>query len=122
MEYQLTEPMNDFVMWGFVALLLGSGFFLLTFAQFTMRRIEKQIKKDGVAFKEHFDFGGTKIVDYAIAIVLSERAALRIERLIDVRVVRSYATKTDWWLGLLFLITMSTWILFMFIWYAWENF
>lgn len=114
--------MNDFFMWGFLVLFLSGAFFLLTFAQFTMRRIEREIKRDVIDYVAPANFGDGGLSSYAFAIVLPERAALRMVRLLDVEVIRSYATKTDWWLGLLFLITMDAWILLSLVWYVWENF
>lgn len=122
MEYLLTDPMNDFVMWGFIVLLLSSGLFLLAFAKFTMRRIEREIKRDAIDYVAPANFGDGGLVSYAFAIVLPERVALRMVRLLDVELIRSYATKTDWWLSLLFLITMDAWILLSLVWYVWENF
>lgn len=122
MEYQLTEPMNDFFMWVFLVLFLSGGLFLLAFTQFTMRRIEREIKRDVIDYVAPANFGDGGLSSYALAIVLPERAALRMVRLLDVELIRSYATKTDWWLSLLFLITMDAWILFAVIWYVWGNF
>lgn len=51
----------------------------------------------------------------AYAIVFPKKIALRIKRLIDVRLVRSYATKADWWRSLLFIITSHFWFFFIFI-------
>ncbi len=77
-----------------------------------MRRIEKEIKRDGVDYIAPVSFGDGGMVYYAFAIVVTERAALRMERLIDARVARSYATKMDWWLAMLFLISMDAFVLF----------
>jgi hypothetical protein len=122
MEYQLTEPINDFFMWGFLILFLSSAFFLLTFAQFTMRRIEREIKRDVIDYVKPVNVGDGGLVSYAFAIVLPERPALRLAHFLDVELIRTYATKTDWWLSLLFLLTMDAWILFAIIFYIWENF
>jgi hypothetical protein len=50
------------------------------------------------------DFGGRKIVTYAYAVALPEHPALRIERLIDIRLVRRYANKVDRVIGVLFIL------------------
>ena len=100
-------------MWAFGIGALSSGIFLLIFAQFTMRRIEKQIKLDQSLSYEPLDFGGSRIITYAHAIILPEHIALRMNRLIDVSLVRRYTNKTDWWRSFLFIITTDTWILFV---------
>ncbi|HEX7764230.1 MAG TPA: hypothetical protein VF433_11545 [Cellvibrio sp.] len=54
-------------------------------------------------------------MSYAFAIVFPEKLALRLNRLIDAAVVRRYAHQSDWWLGLIFLLTSYTWLILAFI-------
>ncbi len=96
MEHEITKPIDEFLMWGFLALFIIAAICVLTFAHFTMRRIEKEIKRDGVDYIPPISFSDGGMVYYAFAIVVTERAAVRLERLINASVVRSYATKTDW--------------------------
>lgn len=98
-------------MWSFGIGIISTAISLLIFAQFTMRRIEKQIKSDGLDVQQPLDFGGSRIVTYAYAIVLPEHRALRIERLIDVRLVRRCANNVDRVMGLLFIMASHLWIL-----------
>lgn len=113
MNEYVAQPMSDWCIWIFGLSFISTAIFLLAFAQFTMRRIEKQIKKDDVLHYKPLDFGGSRVVTYAYVIVFSERIALRMDRLLDVPVIRSYAAKSDWWLGLFFLLTSHIWIIFM---------
>ena len=108
-EY-VAQPMNAWFMWFFGIGAIGTCFLWLTFAQFTMRRIEKQFKQDGAPVGFLWDGLGGRIVFYAYAILFPERCALRIERLINVRLVRSYATKADWWRSCIFVITSHMWL------------
>src|SRR6218665_362384 len=111
MNEYVAQPMSDWCMWVFGIGLISTAIFLLLFAQRTMRRIEKQIKKDNLQTQQPLDFGGSRIVTYAYAIVLPEHLALRIERLIDVRLVRRYANNVDWVIGMLFIMASHLWIL-----------
>jgi hypothetical protein len=111
MNEYVAQPMSDLCMWAFCIGLISTAIFLLLLAQRTMRRIEKQIRKDGLDMQQPLDFGGSKIVTYAYAIVLPEHLALRIERLIDVRLVRRYANKVDSVIGMLFIMASHLWIL-----------
>lgn len=108
-EY-VAQPMSNWLMWVFGIGAISTGIFLLLFAQLTMRRIEKQIKSDNALSYQPLDFGGSRIITYAYAIIFPEHIALRIARLIDVRLIRSYANKTDWVLGLLLIATSHLWI------------
>lgn len=109
-EY-VAQPMSNWFVWVFGTGAISTGVLLLLFAQLTMRRIEKQIKSDNALSYQPLDFGGSRIITYAYAIVFPEHIALRIARLIDVRLIRSYAHKADWVLGLLFIITSHLWII-----------
>jgi hypothetical protein len=111
MNEYVAQPMSDLCMWMFGIGLISTAIFLLLFAQRTMRRIEKQVKKDNLQAQRSLDFGGSRVVTYAYAIVLPEHLALRIERLIDVRLVRHYANKADKVIGMLFIIASHLWIL-----------
>lgn len=97
------------------------GFFIATaitwilFARLTMARIEKDIKGGGHPESFGWDGIGGRIVFYALAIVLPARAATRIDKLIDVNLVRRYATKIDWVFGFSFLIVADIWIFISFV-------
>ena len=77
-----------------------------------MARIEKNIRKDGHPESFVWDGIGGRIVFYALAIVLSKRIAMRMDKLIDVDLVRQYSTKKDWVLGFTFLLVTDIWIHF----------
>ena len=95
MNEYVAEPMSIWFMWFFGVGAMSSCILWLVFAQFTMRRIERQIKEAGISVGFLWDGLGGRIVFYGYAIALPERLALRIERLINVNLVRSYANKAD---------------------------
>lgn len=111
MNEYVAQPMSLLCMWIFGLGLVSTAISLLSFAQFAMRRIEKQIKEAGRDTHQPLDFAGSKIVTYAYAIVLPERFALRLHRLIDAQIVRDYSNKTDWVLGLFFIVASHLWII-----------
>lgn len=86
----------------------------LTFGQFSMRPIEKKMKTDGLPNQFAWDGLGGRITFYALAIVLPERFALRLNRLMDVSAIRSYANNRDWWRGMIFITVTNTWIISIF--------
>jgi hypothetical protein len=96
MNEYLAQPMSTLWMLVFGIGFISTAIFLLLFAH-CIRLIERRIRRDGREGSRPLDFGGSKIVTYAYAIVLPEHGALRIERLIDVRLVRRYANKVDRW-------------------------
>lgn len=110
MEYQLTEPMSEWFFWFFLIGMMCTFITWIAFARLSMARIEKKIKDDGAPGSFAWDGVGGRIVFYALAIVLPEKIALRINKLIDVELVRKYATRKDWVLGICFLIAGDTWI------------
>lgn len=79
----------------------------ITFARLTMARIERDMKKDSVPEGFLWDGLGGRIFFYAFAIVFSESKAKRIDKLINVSLVRSYANHRDWHRGLIFIIASS---------------
>lgn len=105
MNEYIAQPISPWILWVFGIGVISSGLFLLVFANYTMRRIEKQIKNDNISYHEPVDFGGSKVVTFAYAIIFPEHIAKRIERLIDVQTIRHHSNKLDWWLGLLFILT-----------------
>jgi len=107
--------MSEWFMWFFGVGAMSSCILWLVFAQFTMRRIERQIKEAGISVGFLWDGLGGRIVFYGYAIALPERLALGIERLINVNLVRSYANKADWWGSVLFIVTSHLWIGFTFL-------
>lgn len=109
---------KDFEFWStvfFFALFIASAISWLTFAQLSMRPMEKRMKADGVPNGFVWDGVGARIFSYAFAIVLPEKFALRLTRLMDVKLIRSYASRADWWRGLFFLSITYTWILIVFV-------
>lgn len=99
--------------WFFLFLLISTGFTsasLLIFAQFSMRPMEKKMKADGRTNDFLWDGVGARIFSYAFAIVFPEKLALRLNRLIDVKSIRSYARKSDWWRGVFFLSITYSWL------------
>lgn len=110
MNEYLAQPMSTLWMLVFGIGFISTAIFLLLFAH-CIRLIERRIRRDGREGSRPLDFGGSKIVTYAYAIVLPEHGALRIERLIDVRLVRRYANKVDRVIGMLFIMASHLWIL-----------
>lgn len=98
-------------MWVFGVGFLSTVFFLLIFAPFTMRRIENQAITEHPQYRKPLDFGGGSVIFYAYAILFPEHIALRIDRLLDVRTIRSYATNTDWMLALFVVVSSHVWII-----------
>lgn len=110
--------LNSTVEWFYLFALI---FFILTaiawilFARLTMARIEKSMEADGLPKGFAWDGVGGRVVFYAYAIILSEKNALRIERLIDVRLIRDYANANDWWRGLFFIVVTNLWLIITFV-------
>lgn len=95
--------MVSFIMW-------------LSFAHFTMRRIEKQMKDDGLPDSFLWDGVGGRIIFYAYAIALPQKIALKFDRrLIDSGLVRSYASSRDRLRAKLFLLFINVWIVGCFV-------
>lgn len=110
MNELIDQPISPWYMW-FVAIgFLFVGIFWLIFAQSTMRRIEKALKADNAHNDFVWDGLGARIFSYAFAIVLPEKVAHRLNRLMDVKLIRSYATEADWWRGLFFLVITYLWL------------
>lgn len=111
-----SQPLSLFFVWFFVAGMFSSFCMWLLFAQMTMRRIEKQMKEDGLPDSFIWDGVGGRIVFYACALGFPEKIAYRIDkRLIDARLVRSYSSPGDRICAILFLLLMSCWILGTFV-------
>lgn len=87
----------------------------ITFAQFSMRRIEQKIQADGLPNDFSWDGVGARVFSYAFAIVFPENLALRLNRLMDVSTIRSYAVKADAIRGAIFLSVTYIWITIIFI-------
>lgn len=101
--------------------LLSGVFFIfttitwITFARFTMGRIEKSMKADGLPEGFLWDGLGGRVFFYAYAIIFTEQGAARIDRLINTKLVRSYANKSDWWRGVFFIVISHIWVALIFI-------
>lgn len=109
MEY-VAEPMNDWFFWFFLVGALSTFFIWLGFARLSMARIKKQLKSEGVTDFVPWDGISGGIVFFAYAIALPERFALKINRLIDVELIRAHARRKDQVLASLFLIIADIWI------------
>lgn len=99
--------------WFFLSILIITIFMAMSwliFAQFSMRPIEKKMKADDKPFSFSWDGIGARVFSYAFAIVFPEKFAMRLSPLMDVAVIRSYASKSDWLRGVIFLSTTYTWI------------
>lgn len=101
-------------------ILLFSSFIVMavawiTFARLSMARIEHDVKKDGHPNTFQWDGLGGRVFFYAFAIVFSVNKANRINRLINVSLVRSYANYGDWLRGLIFIIASNICILVTFV-------
>lgn len=80
--------------WFFLTVLVCTGLAAvswLTFAQLSMRPMERRMKADGIPNQFKWDGVGARISLYALAIVFPEKFALRFHRLMDVKLIRSYA-------------------------------
>lgn len=86
---------------------------MIAFAQFTMRRMEKQFSDESRSAQVRGDFGGGRIIRYALVILLPAHLSKNLNRLIDVELVRSRATKADWWRALLFSVISSIWLVLL---------
>lgn len=102
---------EDIFFTSFFILFFLTAISWITFAQFTMRPIEKRIKADGIPSNFLWDGVGARISFYAFAIVFPKKFALRLNRLIDVELIRRYADRSDWMRGLFFLVTINTWLI-----------
>lgn len=103
--------MGDWI-YGLFGICMISSFVLwLVFTRFTMARIEKQIKQDQLNPGFSWDGVGGRTLLYAYALLTSERHAVRMGKLVDVRLIKLYANRADWWLALLFIACINTWIL-----------
>lgn len=116
MNEYVGQPMSTWFIWAFAIGMLMSCLLWLAFAHFTMRPIEKRMKKEGLPDSFTWDGTGGRIIFYACALALPERFADRINpRLIDAPLIRSYASRADRLRGIVFLSAFSIWILIGFI-------
>lgn len=109
---------KEFEFWftvSFFGLFIVTALTWILFARFSMARIEQSIKKNGYPESFAWDGVGGRIVFYALAIVLPEKLANRIDRLIDVSLVRRYATRKDWFFGVCYLVATNAWLVVSFV-------
>lgn len=101
---------QDWYFLSILILVLATAISWITFAQFSMRPIEKNMKRDGVL--NGFDKGGIggRVFNYAFAIVLPEKLAFRLNSLMDVKLIRHYASEADRLRGVIFLTITYSWI------------
>src|SRR5690625_4749866 len=89
---------------------------LLAFASLSMATIEKLIKKDGLPRPCPWDGPGARIFWYAWAIALPVgRANREDDPLIDVPLVRSYATKGDTIRAIVFMVAQALFVVVLFL-------
>ena len=94
-----------------LTLSVATSVIWITFARLTMARIEREIAKDGLPRPSSWDGIGARTVSYAYAIALPVGRANRPDNpLIDVLLVRRYATRRDVLLGRAFLVCGNIWI------------
>lgn len=113
MNEYVGHPMSEWLVWGIVISTICTGIFMISFAQFTMRRMEKQLTKESLSAQIRGDFGGGRVIRYALAILLPAHLSKNLNRLIDVELVRSRATNADWWRALLFGVTSGMWLVLL---------
>lgn len=101
---------EDIFFGAFFILFILTAVAWITFAQFTMRPIEKKMISDALSNNFAWDGVGARISFYAFAIVLPKKIAIRLNRLMDVETIRRYSNKLDWFRGLFFLVSINTWL------------
>lgn len=111
MNEYVGTPMREWLVWAFAISTICTGIFMISFAQFTMRRMEKQFAKESRSAQIRGDFGGGRIIRYALVILLPANLSTNLNRLIDVELVRAHMSNGDWWRALLFIFSSSFWIL-----------
>jgi hypothetical protein len=106
--------MNDLVLLLFLALFFTFAISTFLFSRLSVARIKNEIKKDGLPDALMFDLmGGGGSVDYAFAIIVSDKMADRLSvRLIDAHLVRRYATLKDKRRAFAFLISFGMFFVF----------
>ncbi|MGQ9427039.1 hypothetical protein ACXYTJ_15400 [Gilvimarinus sp. F26214L] len=107
---------NSWYFWAFGSLMIATFAAWLVFARFSMARIERFIERDGFPRPCQWDAPGARIVLYAYAIALPRGIAERLDmRLIDVPLVRHYASAADSYRALVFLISTHAFVLMVFV-------
>lgn len=111
MNEHVGQSMSSWFMWAFGISMIASFILWLIFAQFSMRRIERDMKASGLPNTFVWDGLGGRIIFYACAIALPERVANRVDsRLINSPLIRSYASRADRIRAQLFLVCLGAWI------------
>lgn len=99
-------------MWAFGISMCTSFVMWLVFAKFTMRRIERKMKEDGLPNNFVWDGLGGRIIFYACTIALPEKIAHRADkRLINSPLVRGYSSTADKVSARLFLLCLFAWLI-----------
>lgn len=113
MNEYVGTPMSEWLVWAFAISAIWTGIFTFAFAQFTMRRMEKQLAKESLSGQIRGIFGGGRIIRYALVILLPAHLSKNLNQLIDVELVRSRANNADWWRALLFGVTSGMWLVLL---------
>jgi len=105
-----------------LVLFLFTAFSWISFARFSMGRIEKLIKEQGGPDSFAWDGIGVRTIFFAYAIVLPQRYGIRLEkRLIQSSLVRCYSSRFDRINGLILLISGNLLVLACFMgWLIWD--
>lgn len=82
----------------------------LVFSRFTMARIEKTLKINGHDVGFSWDSLGARAIIYAFVIIIGGKYAKNLEKIANVQLIKKHSTHFDWWLSLLFTITIYLWI------------
>ncbi len=90
MNEYVSHPISEWLVWTIVISTILTGIFMISFAQFTMRRMEKQFAKESRSAQIRGDFGGGRIIRYALVILLPANLSTNLNRLIDVELVRAH--------------------------------
>lgn len=105
-------PMPDWFFWSFgiaMAVMFASW---LVFGRLTTARIEREIRKDGLPRPCPWDGPGARIVWYAWAIALPVGRFNRLDDpMIDVSLVRRYATRIDRVIATVMVISSAAFLL-----------
>lgn|SRR5690554_715834 len=104
----MIENSKDWFLFTCLILLFVTAFSWISFARFSMARIEKAIKEEDGSNSFAWDGIGVRTIFYAYAIALPERFAIRLEqRLIQSSLVRSYSSQFDHINALTFLVSSN---------------
>lgn len=96
--------------WAVGLYFIPTGIGWIIFSNFSMKRIEKQIKANDIDPGYNWDGVGARIFYYAFAIIATEKFAPRLNQLIDTEQVRKIATHQDWLRAIYFVTLTYSWL------------